>query len=241
MNQNILIVEDDTDILELLRFSLDKEGYKVFFAVDGNEAWSILNDEHIDLCVFDIGLPGISGVELCRRIRREDRMKQIPIIFASARTQEADLLIGFQAGADDYVRKPFSPKELLARINVLLKRANSDGVYRLGTLEMYFDRHLVKIDQQRTNLTHREFGVLIALIQAHGRTISRSQLLEKVWGMDALSSPRSVDIVITRIREKIKPYQNCIRTISGIGYQWDPEEDVSSSIISPHETIPQPR
>jgi DNA-binding response OmpR family regulator len=227
MNQNILIVEDDTDILELIRFSLDKEGYRVFFALDGNEAWSILNDEHIDLCVLDIGLPGLSGVELCRRIKQNERMKQISIIFASARTQEADLLIGFQAGADDYVRKPFSPKELLARINALVKRAHHDGVYRVGTFEIFFDRHLVKIDNQRTSLTHREFGVLIALIQANNRTVSRTQLLEKVWGMDALSSPRSVDIVITRMREKIKPYQNCIRTISGVGYQWDPEESNS--------------
>lgn len=231
MNQNILIVEDDSDILELLRFSLEKEGYKVFFASDGTEAWSILNDEHVDLCVLDIGLPGVSGVDLCRRIKREERLKQIPIIFASARTQEADLLIGFQAGADDYVRKPFSPKELLARIGVLLKRSQTDGVYKLGALEIFFGRHLVKIEGVRVNLTHHEFGVLVSLIQADGRTISRTQLLERVWGMEVRSSPRSVDIVIARVREKIKPYQNCIRTVSGFGYQWE-QEEVPHSILA---------
>lgn len=224
MKANILIVDDDSDILELIRYTLDKEGYKVFLAMDGAEAWGILNDEHIDLAVLDIGLPGMTGVEICRRMKRDDRLKTIPVIFATARTQESDLLIGFQVGADDYVRKPFSPKELLARVQTLLRRNGSgEEAYRLGTMEVFFERHLIKIQGQRINLTHREFCVLQALVQSNGRTSSRHQLLEKVWGMDARSGPRSVDIVITRLREKIKPFEDCIRTVAGVGYQWDPD------------------
>lgn len=221
--QSILVVEDDTDILELTRFNLEREGFKVFTSSNGNDAMALLRDESIDLAILDIGLPGISGIEICRQIRKDERLKGMPIIFVTARTQETDLLIGFQAGADDYVRKPFSPKELLARVQTHIRRVNAlDDVYRMNGLEIYFDRHLVKINGSRIDLTHREFEVLQSLIHGNGRTSSRSQLLEKVWGMDARSGLRSVDIVITRIREKIKPFQACIRTVTGVGYQWDP-------------------
>jgi len=220
----ILVVDDDCDILEMIRYNLEKEGYQVFAAADGHEAISILNDESIDLALLDIGLPGCSGMEICRRMKSEERLRGVPVIFATARTQEADILLGFQAGADDYVRKPFSPKELTARIHSLLRRTQlGDQDYRLRDLEVSFERHLVKIQGERINLTHREFGVLQTLISGNGRTSSRNQILEKVWGMDARSGPRSVDIVITRIREKIKPYHTCIRTIAGVGYQWDTE------------------
>ncbi len=226
--QNILIVDDDSDILELLRYNLEKEGYRIFFACDGNDALSILNDECIDLAVLDIGLPGFSGIDICRRMKKDERLKGIPVIFVTARTQESDILIGFQAGADDYVRKPFSPKELLARVNSLLKRTqHNEQDYRLGDFEVSFERHLVRIGGERVNLTHREFGVLQILITGNGRTASRGQILERVWGMDARSGPRSVDIVITRIRDKIKPYHSCIRTITGVGYQWDSEERIA--------------
>ena len=110
MSYNILAVDDDSDILELVRYTLEKEGHKVHFAIDGTEAMGILQDETIDLAILDIGLPGLSGVEICRRMKREERLRTIPVIFVTARTQEADVLIGFQAGADDYVRKPFHPK-----------------------------------------------------------------------------------------------------------------------------------
>lgn len=231
--QNILVVDDDSDILELIRYNLEKEGYRIYFAYEGNDALSILNDECIDLAVLDIGLPGFSGMDICRRMKKDERLKAIPVIFATARTQEADILIGFQAGADDYVRKPFSPKELVARVNSLLRRtSHSEQDYRLRDFEVSFDRHLVKIMGERIGLTHREFGVLQILIAGNGRTASRGQILERVWGMDARSGPRSVDIVITRIREKIKPYHTCIRTITGVGYQWDPEELPQSSQVA---------
>lgn len=223
-SQNILVVDDDSDILELIRFNLEKEGYRIHFAYDGNDAWSILNDESIDLAVLDIGLPGFSGMDICRRMKKDERLKSIPVIFVTARTQESDILIGFQAGADDYVRKPFSPKELVARVSTLLKRTTqSQDNYTHDNLEVSFERHIVKVAGERVNLTHREFGVLQLLIQGNGRTSTRGQILERIWGMDARSGPRSVDIVITRVRDKIRPYHGCIRTVTGVGYQWDPE------------------
>ncbi|HSQ43098.1 MAG TPA: response regulator transcription factor [Fibrobacteraceae bacterium] len=228
MNLKILAVDDDSDILELIRYTLSKDGFQVFLAMDGNEAWGILNDESVDLVILDISLPGITGMEVCRRMKRDERLKNIPIIFVTARTQESDVLIGFQVGADDYVRKPFSPKELLARVNTLLKHSShSEDAYRLHGFDISFDRHLLRVNKNRVNLTQREFGVLQVLIRSNGRTASRNMLLERVWGMDARSGPRSVDIVITRIRDKIKPYQNCIRTITGIGYQWDPDQVIN--------------
>lgn len=224
MKQNILIADDDSDILELLRFHLDREGYNIFFAQDGQEAWSILNDESIDLAVLDIGMPGLSGVDVCRRMKRDERLKTIPLIFVTARVMESDLVVGFQAGAEDYIRKPFSVKELVIRVNSILRRAKGvEDVYRLKQFDISFDRHLCKIEGERVNLTHHEFGLINVLIHADGRTVSRNQLLEKVWGMETHSSPRSVDIVVTRVRDKITPYNNCIRTIPGIGYQWDSE------------------
>lgn len=222
MTQNILVADDDSDILELVRYNLDREGFRIFAAQDGQEAWSILNDETIDLAVLDIGMPGISGVEICRRMKRDERLKSVPLVFITARTMESDLVIGFQAGAEDYIRKPFSPKELVVRVNSILKRAKgTEDVYRIQNFDISFDRHLCKIDAVRINLTHHEFGVLNVLIHADGRTVSRNQLLEKVWGMETHSSPRSVDIVVTRLRDKIHPYHSCIRTIPGVGYQWD--------------------
>ena len=225
MQHHILVAEDDSDIQELVRITLEKAGYRVYTACEGHEAWNILLDEHIDLAVLDIGLPSLSGLDVLRRMKQEERLKSTPVVFATARTQEQDLLIGFQTGANDYIRKPFSPKELLARINSLLKsNGDSTDQYHLGSFDISFPRHLLKISGQRILLTHHEFGVLQALIKANGRTSSREQLLENVWGTQSRSGSRSVDIVITRIREKISPYNKCIRTITGIGYQWDVEQ-----------------
>lgn len=221
-SKKILVVDDDIDILELIRFNLESVGYQVVTATDGSEVIGILNDESIDLAILDIGLPGMTGIEICRRMRQDERLGDVPIIFVTARTQETDLLIGFQVGANDYIKKPFSPRELLARVQSQFRGKNTqDSVYHHKTFEIFFDRHLVKIESNRINLTQREFGVIKTLIQSNGRTVSRNHLLEVVWGMDAHSGQRSVDIVITRLREKIKPYHTCIRTITGVGYQWD--------------------
>ncbi len=223
----MLVADDDPDILELVRYNLSREGYVVHTARDGAEAWEILNDETIDLALLDIGMPGSSGVDLCERMKKSERLKSVPLIFVTARTMESDVILGFRVGADDYIRKPFSAKELVVRVNSLLKRTyGSEDAFRYLQLELNFDRHQCRINGERVNLTPHEFGLLKLLVRAEGRTISRSILLEKVWGMESHSSPRSVDIVVTRLREKVKPYNHLIRTVAGVGYQWDVESEM---------------
>lgn len=221
---DILVLEDDADILELLKYNLCEEGFSVHTAMDGIEAWSILQDEVIDLAILDVMVPNISGTEICKRIRKTERIKDIPVLFISAKEEESDKLVGFMVGADDYIGKPFAPKEVIARVWALLRRSKwGKESYCRGNLEVIFNRHLVKMSGERLQLTPREFNVLKSLIQNNGKTISRETLLAEVWGMDSSSSARSVDIVITRIREKIKPYDKAIRTVTGFGYQWDEE------------------
>jgi len=221
---DILVLEDDPDILELLKYNLLEEGFSVYPAVDGLEAWSILQDELIDLAILDVMVPQLTGTEICKRIRKTERIKDLPILLLSAKDEESDKLVGFMVGADDYLGKPFAPKEVLARVWALLRRSKwGKDSYTRGNLEIFFNRHLVKLDGTRLKLTPREFNVLKALVLSNGKTITRENLLTEVWGMDSNSSARSVDIVITRVREKIKPYDKAIRTVTGFGYQWDEE------------------
>lgn len=221
-NESILVVDDEQDIKELIQFNLQREGYRVFTAESGTEAMSILHDEVIDLAVLDVMLPEFPGTEICRRMRDDERLQNIPVLFVTARSDESDVLVGFHAGGDDYLSKPFSPRILSARVEALLKRVRGDKhYYQFKSFEFFFDRHILKIEGERISLTPREFAVLSILIRQRNRTIDRNTLLERGWGMDTTSSQRSVDIIITRIRSKIKPYGGCIRTVTGYGYQWD--------------------
>jgi DNA-binding response OmpR family regulator len=225
MNQtSILVTEDDSDILELIVYSLETEGFRVHAAKTGQDALSILSDESVDLAILDVMLPDTSGIELCRKMKREERLENIPVLFLTAKDEETDKLIGFKVGADDYLTKPFSPKELVARAKALVKRAKGGkDRFMFRGLEIFFDRHVVEVDTRRVSLTPREFMVLKVLIEGHKKTIARATLLERAWGMESKAGLRSVDVTVTRLREKIKPYGKCIRTVTGFGYQWDPE------------------
>ncbi len=220
---SVLVVEDDTDILELITYTLDNEGFKVFPAKSAREALAVLNDETVDLAVLDVMLPDMTGTELCRRMRREERMEEIPVLFVTAKTEETDKLEGFRVGADDYLTKPFSPRELAARAKALLKRSKGGKeLHRFGGLQLDFSRHKLEVDGREVGLTPLEFKVLKVLIEGRGKTIARAALLERAWGMDAKAGLRSVDVSVTRLRDKLKPYGKCIRTVMGFGYQWDP-------------------
>jgi DNA-binding response OmpR family regulator len=224
MQDTILIVEDELDILELMKFNLEREGFQVLTASSGNDAMSILHDEVVDLAILDVMLPEFSGTEICRRMRADERLGNVPVLFVTARSEETDVLQGFQSGGDDYLPKPFSPKVLLARVEALLKRSRGDRHhYQSGDFEFFYNRHIVKIAGERVQLTSREFAVLGILIRNRNRTVSRSSLLERGWGMETTSGPRSVDIIITRIRSKIGAFGDRIRTVTGFGYQWDEE------------------
>jgi DNA-binding response OmpR family regulator len=220
----VLVTEDDADILELITYSLESEGFRVHSAKNGLDALSVLSDESVDLAILDVMLPDMSGIELCRRIKREERLEDIPVLFVTAKDAETDKLIGFKVGADDYLTKPFSPKELVARAKALVRRSKGGKdrfLYR--GLEIHFDRHMVEVEGNRVNLTPREFMVLKVLIEGQKKTIARTTLLERAWGMESKAGLRSVDVTVTRLRDKIKPYGKCIRTVTGFGYQWDPE------------------
>jgi two-component system phosphate regulon response regulator PhoB len=234
MNQSsVLVTEDDTDILELITYSLESEGFRVYAAKNGMDALSILSDESVDLAILDVMLPDMSGIELCRKIKREERLENIPVLFVTAKDEETDKLIGFKVGADDYLCKPFSPKELVARAKALVKRSKGGkDSFAFQGLEVSFDRHIIEIDGKRVSLTPREFMVLKVLIEGQRKTIARATLLERAWGMESKAGLRSVDVTVTRLREKIKPYGKCIRTVTGFGYQWDPEGSLMGAAIS---------
>jgi two-component system alkaline phosphatase synthesis response regulator PhoP len=220
----VLVTEDDADILELITYSLETEGFRVHSAKNGMDALSVLSDESVDLAILDVMLPDMTGIELCRKIKREERLENIPVLFVTAKDAETDKLIGFKVGADDYLTKPFSPKELVARAKALVRRSKGGKdrfLYR--GLEIHFDRHMVEVENIRVNLTPREFMVLKVLIEGQKKTIARATLLERAWGMESKSGLRSVDVTVTRLRDKIKPYGKCIRTVTGFGYQWDPD------------------
>lgn len=235
MNQTtVLVTEDDSDILELITYSLESEGFRVHAAKTGIDALSILSDESVDLAILDVMLPDMSGIELCRKIKREERLESIPVLFVTAKDEETDKLIGFKVGADDYLTKPFSPKELVARAKALVKRSKGGkDRFMFRGLEIFFDRHVVEVDGTRVSLTPREFMVLKVLIEGQKKTIARATLLERAWGMESKAGLRSVDVSVTRLREKIKPYGKCIRTVTGFGYQWDPEGSVTPEVADP--------
>ncbi|MEO6095040.1 MAG: response regulator transcription factor [Fibrobacteria bacterium] len=231
MNQTtVLVTEDDSDILELIVYSLETEGFRVHSAKNGSDALSILSDESVDLAILDVMLPDMSGIELCRKIKREERLENIPVLFVTAKDEETDKLIGFKVGADDYLTKPFSPKELVARAKALVKRSKgAKDRFLFRGLEILFDRHVVEVEEKRVNLTPREFMVLKVLIEGQKKTIARATLLERAWGMESKAGLRSVDVTVTRLREKIKPYGKCIRTVTGFGYQWDQDGFLATS------------
>lgn len=225
-SERILVLEDDPDIHDVVVHNLRKSGFRVWGAKTGGEALSILADEKIELAILDVMLPDIPGTEVCRRMRESERHKAVPVVFLTARTEEHDRIYGFSVGADDYVAKPFSPRELVARVQAILRRTTgsiSGEVVQVGNLAIDLDRRQVHLDGSVVNLTFKEFEVLRCLIVAKGRAVERMQLLEEVWGMDSTSGPRSVDVAVTRLREKLGSYARCVHTVTGLGYQWTPE------------------
>ncbi|KAA3618322.1 MAG: DNA-binding response regulator [Calditrichaeota bacterium] len=227
MNKNfhLFIVEDDSDITEILRDNLNREGYKTTAHIDGAEALDAIIKLLPDLIILDLNLPGMSGFEVCKYIRSNDSTSEIPIIMLTARGEEIDKIIGFEAGADDYVTKPFSPRELLARVKVLLKRTKKTefNVFKQNDLKINFATHQVFRKSKQVDLTPIQFKLLKLLIKSEGKALSRQMLLDTIWGDDYYGDPRTVDVHITRLREKIDKKNNLILTVKGVGYRWNIE------------------
>ncbi len=226
MKPLILIVEDEAPIVTLLRYNLEREGFRVIEASDGEEALLLSAERKPDLILLDWMLPLLSGIEVCRRLRRSAEAKTVPIIMLTARGEEGDRVRGLNSGADDYVTKPFSPSELIARVRAVLRRARpstEEETLRYGDLLMDLAAHRVKRSSRDVHLGPTEFRLLRHFLEHPGRVFSREQLLDTVWGPDVYVEPRTVDVHIRRLRKALNAEQDddLIRTVRSAGYALD--------------------
>ena len=224
MNQKIYIVEDEPDIRETLKYNFSNEGFKVFTASDGEEALSNIKEVLPDILILDLMLPGLSGLDVCKSIRADDDIRDMSIIMLTAKGEEIDRVIGFELGADDYVTKPFSVRELILRVKVLLKKQRESLVENklvtFGPIRIDLDAHELKINDKEIVLTALEFKLLQHLVKRKGRVQTREQLLGDVWGYSAEVTTRTVDTHIKRLREKLGNTSDYIQTIRGVGYRF---------------------
>jgi DNA-binding response OmpR family regulator len=225
----VLVVEDESDIRNLVVFHLTREGFRCRTAATGEEAIADARAFRPDLIVLDLLLPGFDGLEVCRRLRADPAMTGIPIIMLTAKADEVDRIVGLEMGADDYVTKPFSPRELVARARAVLRRARpvapATRLLAAGTLTVDPGRHVATVGGAPVLLTPKEFDLLETLLESAGRVLSREHLLSRVWGYaraDEIES-RTVDVHIRRLRAKLGPEGQRIATVKGVGYRLDPD------------------
>jgi DNA-binding response OmpR family regulator len=224
MLQQILIVEDDADIAESLRYNFEREGFRPIIAESGEKGLRLALDERNSpsLIILDLMLPGMSGMELCRRLRREPSTEKTPIIMLTAKSAETDRIAGLDIGADDYIVKPFSVKEVVARVRAVLRRVEKDTVerYEDENLAVDFADMRVTCDGEEAKLTRKEFALLTHLIKNAGRVATRQQLLDNVWGYSYFGDTRTLDVHIRRLRQKLGDCGGGIETVVGIGYRF---------------------
>ena len=229
----VLVAEDEQDVAELIRYHLTKDGYDVVLAKTGAEALKRAHDEKPDLILLDIMIPQMNGWEVCRCLKREPATAAIPVIMVSGRVEEGDKVLGFELGADDYVTKPFSPRELLARIRAVARRRTGGDLtgkrshLKAGGLEIDRERFEVTVSGRAVDLTPKEFELLATLVAAPGRVFRRDELLDVVWGHDGFVEPRTVDVHMARLRAKFlgaKVLLPGVETVRGVGYRFrEPE------------------
>jgi DNA-binding response OmpR family regulator len=224
-----LVVEDDPDIVELIEHYLRAEGFEVEATGDGRAALERLRAGSYQVVLLDLQLPGRDGLSVCAELRRDPRTRALPVIMLTARGDEADRIVGLEVGADDYVVKPFSPKELVARVRALLRRlerpADEEPPLRDGPLEIDRARHVVSWADRSIHLTAKEFALLLALLEARGRVLSRQWLLEEIWGYSYSEGTRTVDVHVRRLREKLPGLAERIITVKSLGYRMVPAEE----------------
>jgi len=220
--KSVLVVEDEADLSEVIRFNLQREGYRCRCVVDGAMALLEIRRERPDAVVLDRMLPGISGDEVITQLRRELTTASIPVLMLTAKAEETDELVGFALGADDYIAKPCSMKVLIARLEALLRRSNKTeplgNVLQVGPIELDRDRHELRVDGELTRVTSTEFGVLWQLMAAQGRVLSRDQLISAVLGTSVVVTDRTIDVHVAALRKKLGSTSALIQTIRGVGY-----------------------
>jgi len=222
--KRLIIVEDERDMADLVAARLKREGHRVDEAHDGQEALEKIRAKPPDLAIVDIMLPRLSGTDLVTEMRQDPRTASVPVIMMTAKGEESDIVVGLQLGADDYVTKPFSMSVLVARVGAVLRRAGAGGEagkrpLRLGPIAVDPDRHLVEVDGKRVSLTRTEFRLLVALVAARGRVLTRSQLIDQAMGINAIVTDRTIDVHLTALRRKLGDARSWIQTIRGVGYR----------------------
>ena len=229
MSEKILIVEDEIDVAELLAHHLRGEGFSIEIVTNGRTALTAVKSQTPALIVLDLMLPEISGLDLCRMIKSNPGTSNVPIVMLSARIEEIDRVLGFELGADDYVVKPFSPRELVLRIRAILRRLSQDKeqvLLRVGDLVLDRSRHEVKAAERVIDCTATEFKLLAILMERQGRVQERDRLLTDVWGYDSVIDTRTVDTHMRRLRDKLGSHGSYIETIRGFGYRLAPQEEM---------------
>jgi two-component system phosphate regulon response regulator PhoB len=224
--KRVLVVDDERDLVELIAYNLQRNGYDVITAPDGRAALESARRESPDLIILDLMLPGIDGTEVARQLRADPATATIPLIMLTAKSEEVDVVVGLALGADDYITKPFSMKILLARLNTVLRRRDASvagtpesPVLRAGPLVIDTAKHEVLVSGEPVKLTLTEFKLLTALVGARGRVLSRDQLMDKGMGSDVFVTDRAIDVHVTAIRKKLGDASRLIRTVRGVGYQ----------------------
>ncbi|MCG2713525.1 MAG: response regulator [Candidatus Omnitrophica bacterium] len=230
MKETILIVEDEKDIVKMLDYNLKKEGYKTLVANDGEDALDMANTKLPDLILLDLMLPGVDGLEICKELKSERKTVAIPVIMLTAKAQESDKIVGLELGADDYVTKPFSPRELIARIKAVLRRGKENDklpeILKIGELTIDFSKIAFTVKDKPVELTSKEFELLKTLIKVKGRVLSRDYLLDNIWGFNNAIEiqTRTVDVHIRTLRKKLKSEAKRILTVKNYGYRFEYED-----------------
>ncbi|WP_456382485.1 response regulator [Persephonella sp.] len=219
----VYVVEDDEDINDLLVYNLQKEGFKVQPFLSSVEALKSIHSNRPDIILLDIMLPDIDGLEFCKMVKSNPETEDIPIIMITAKSTEIDKIVGLELGADDYITKPFSIREVVARIKAILRRTRrnrKENSIKVDGLEIFPDRFELRVDGNPVNLTSKEFRILMLLVNNTGKVLSREKILENVWDSELDVYDRTVDVHIKKLRDKLGPYGKKIQTVRGIGYKW---------------------
>lgn len=230
MKETILIVEDEKDIVKMLEYNLGKEGFKTLSVHDGEDALDSVGANCPSLIILDLMLPGMDGLEVCKTLKADGKTSSIPVIMLTAKSQESDKIVGLELGADDYMTKPFSPRELIARIKAVLRRTKEKEtlpeVLKIGDLMVDFSKIKVAVKEKNIELTSKEFELLKTLIKAKGRVLSRDYLLDNIWGFDNAVEieTRTVDVHIRTLRKKLKSEAKRILTVKNYGYRFEYED-----------------
>lgn len=219
--ERVLIVDDDPDILRLVSYNLGQAGFEIVTASTGRKALDIAQKQPPDLIILDVMLPDVDGMEVCRTLRQQSPSRRIPIIMLTARGEEIDRVVGFELGADDYVAKPFSPRELVLRVKSILRRSGGEraDVVRAGKIDIFPERRQCLVGGTLVGLTAKEFDLLYELIKARGNVLTRDVLMDRVWGYHGDATSRTLDTHVRRLREKLGEAGSGVETVRGVGYR----------------------